>query len=221
MRRLLPRALVVVVVVLVLVAAGAALAARGDPQKRITPADQARARAMLLRPADLPAYRVLPAASDTGDFYCPALDASALTLTGEAAGKRLVLDFVIATSSSEVWESRADAQAAWRKSTNAAGVACARTVLRREFAKQGARLESLRQVPFPRVASRTVAFRVSLLTRTPQGEVPIILELVALMHSRAHATVAVSSALVPPDRPLTLQLARTTAKRMARAMRGA
>jgi hypothetical protein len=37
----------------VLVATGSALAARGDPQKRITPADQARAKAMLLRAADL------------------------------------------------------------------------------------------------------------------------------------------------------------------------
>jgi hypothetical protein len=216
MRRLLTLAFV-----LALVLAGAALAARGDPQKRITPADQARAKAMLLRPSDLPGYQVLPPAADTGGFYCPALDASSLTLTGEATGRRFAIDFVIAASSAEVWESMADARAAWTKATNAAGVACARTVLRREFAKQGARLDSLREVPFSRVAQRTVAYRVVFTSRTPQGDVPVHLELVALMHSRAHVTLAMSSALVPPSRAAMLRLARTTAKRMAKAMRGA
>jgi hypothetical protein len=216
MRRLLSLAFV-----LALVLAGAAVAARGDPQERLTPADQARAKAMLVRPADLPGYRALPPAADTGGFYCPALDASALTLTGKANGPRFVLDLVIAASSAEVWESQADATAAWRKATSSAGVACARTVLRREFARQGARLHSLREVRFPRVATRTVAYRVTFTSTTPQGAVPVHMELVALMQSRAHVTLAMSSALVPPPRAVTLRLARTTATRMAKAMRGA
>ena len=73
------RRVLVLALLLGLVVTGAALAGRGDPQKRIVPADQARAKAMLLRKSDSAVpYRVtrLP---DTGDFYCKALDESDLT----------------------------------------------------------------------------------------------------------------------------------------------
>ena len=72
-----------VVLVLALVVSATALAARGDPKERFTPADQARARAMVLRLGDLnPAYAVHPAPISNGGFYCPALDESDLTLSG-------------------------------------------------------------------------------------------------------------------------------------------
>ena len=187
----------VVAVAVALVAAGSALAAKGDPQKRITPADQARAKAMLVRAVDLPGYRVGPPQGDSGDFYCAALDASDLTLTGEAASRQFALTVVFVGSSSEVYESARDADAAWRRSTSPAGVRCAKIVLGREFAKQGARLLSLRKIAFPRVASRTVAFRMKLSASTLQGDVPMTVDLVALMHSRAHASIVVGSALVP------------------------
>ncbi len=70
--------------VLALVLSGVSLGARGDPKKRITPADQARARAMLLRKSDFSlAFRAGPA-STGADFYCAALDESDLTVTGQA-----------------------------------------------------------------------------------------------------------------------------------------
>ena len=211
----------VVALAVALVATGSALAAKGDPQKRITPADQARARATLIRPADLPGYRVGPPQGDSGDFYCAALDASDLTLTGEAASRQFALTIVFVASSSEVYESVRDADAAWRRSTSPAGVRCATILLGREFAKQGARLLSLRKIAFPRVASRTVAFRLKLSASTPQGEVPMTVDLVALMHSRAHASIVVGSALVPPERAEELRIARIVALRMRAAMRGA
>jgi hypothetical protein len=40
------------------------------------------------------------------------------------------------------------------------------------------------------------------------------------MHSRAHASVVVGSALVAPTRAEELRLGRVVAKRMATAMRG-
>jgi len=206
--------------VLAFVASGAALAAKGDPQKRITPADQARAKAMLVRPADVPGARVLPAGPDT-DFYCKALDESDLTLTGEAEGPQLSLGASLVGSGAQVYESRADADASWRRSTGAAGVRCAATTVRREFAKQGARLVSLRKVAFPRVAGRTVVFRATLSTTTAQGDIPVYVDVIALMHSRAHASVLVGSALVVPPRAEELRLARLVAKRMTAAMRGA
>jgi hypothetical protein len=211
----------VVAVALALVAAGSALAAKGDPQKRITPADQARAKAMLVRASDLPGFTVGPPQRDSGDLYCAALDASDLTLTGQAASRQFILQIVSTGSSSEVYESLRDADAAWRRSTSAAGVRCAKTVLGREFAKQGARLQSLRKVAFPRVATRTVAYRVTFAVAAAQGDVPLTVDLVALMHSRAHSSIVVASVLAPPDRALELRLARTVSKRMTTAMRGA
>jgi hypothetical protein len=48
--------------------------------------------------------------------------------------------------------------------------------------------------------------------------VSVFLDLVALMRSRAHATVIVGSALVAPTRAYEVDLARIVARRMARAM---
>jgi hypothetical protein len=214
------RRLVALALALALVASGAALAAKGDPQKRITPADQARAKAMLVRPADIPGAKVIPAGPDT-DFYCKALDESDLTITGEATGRQLSVGVTFAGSASQVYESVGDAAASWRRATSAAGVRCAESALRREFAKQGARLVSLRKIAFPRVAGRTTVYRATLSATTAQGDVPLYLDLVALMHSRAHASVVVGSALVAPPRSEEVRLARLVAKRMTAAMRGA
>ena len=211
----------VVALAVALVATGSALAARGDPQKRITPADQARAKAMLIRAADLPGYQVGPPQGDSGDFYCAALDASDLTLTGDAVGRRFAVGLMIAASASEVYESRADASAAWRRATGPAGLQCARSLLRRQLAQQGARLISLRTIPFPRLSDRTVAYRATITGLTPQGEVTAYVDVIALMRSRAHTTITVGSALTTPPRSEELHLARTVAKRMASAMRGA
>jgi len=71
--------LVVGSLVVTLVLSGAALAGRGDPEKKITRADQARAKAMLLRKADFaPGVKATPPSRDESDFYCEALDQSDL-----------------------------------------------------------------------------------------------------------------------------------------------
>lgn len=203
-----------------LVVTGAALAARGDPQRQLTPADEARAKAMLVRQSDLPGSTAGSPGPDI-DFYCAGLDASDLTLTGDAVGRRFAVGLMIAASASEVYESRADASAAWRRATGPAGLVCARSLLRRQLAQQGARLISLRAIPFPRLSDRTVAYRATMSATTPQGEVPAYVDVIALMRSRAHATITVGSALTTPPRSEELHLARTVAKRMASAMRGA
>jgi hypothetical protein len=212
------RRFVAVALLVALVGAGSALAARGDPQKRFTPADQARARAMLLRASDLPGFRAGPNTGET-DSYCKALDESDLTLTGEAAGRQFGLGVVFAASAAQVYESAADANASWRRNTSAAGEKCGREILRTEYAKQGVRLLSLRRLPFPSIAPRTIAYRARFLASTPQGQVPLTLDLVGLMHSRAQATVVLGSAVVAPDRQAELRLTRIVAQRMASAMR--
>ena len=81
----LVRRVAVVALVVALVAAGTALAGRCDPRRKLTPADQARAAAMLLRTTDLGrGYSPLPGPSTWTPQKCAALDESVLTLTGEA-----------------------------------------------------------------------------------------------------------------------------------------
>ena len=123
------------------------------------------------------------------------------------------------SSAAQVYQSAGDASASWRRAVSAPGTACAAETLRREFAKQGVDLVSLRKVAFPRLAERSVAYRVTLAATTPQGQVPVYVDLVAMARSRAHATVVVGSALVPPQKAEELRLARIVAGRMAAALR--
>ena len=206
-----------------LVAVGSASATHQDPQKRLTKGDNARARAMLIKRTDLPTgFRARPDSGQDPHTDCAAsVSESDLTLTGEAEGKQFALGVVFVGSASQVYASVAEAGASWRRAMSSAGVKCATTLLRREFSKQGIRLVSLRKAAFPRVSDRTVAYRVELSATTEQGPVPLYVDLVALMHSRAQATVLVGTALVAPTRADELRYARLVAGRMARAMRGA
>ena len=213
MRRLLALALL-----LALVGAAAALAARGDPQKKITPADQARAKAMVLRNADFGlGFKATLASADEGDFYCEALDESDLTLTGEAKSPTFRGGVELVSSLSAVYRSLADSNTSWRRETSAAGDTCARDEFRREFQRDGIRLESFRRMTFPRLAERSIAYR---LVASSQG-VRVYFDVVVLQQSRGQAALLLGSALAPMPRAEEVRLARIVAGRMAKALRGA
>lgn len=204
------------------VGTGTALGARGDPQKELTPADNARARSMLLKKSDLaPGFKGNPASSaDDPDFYCKALDESDLTLTGDAESPNFERGLVYVASTAQVYKTVADASASWRRGTSTAGERCARDILRRGFATQGIRLESFRRVSFPKIADRTAAWRIDLSAKSQGMTVPLAMDLVALMHARAHVTVLFVGLEAIP-RSEQLPLVRLVAQRMAKAMRGA
>jgi hypothetical protein len=211
-------------VLLALVSSGSALAAlsdHGDPQKKITRADQARAKAMLLRRVDLPpvfkATRGLP---DSTHSTCKASDESDLTMTGNAESKEFNAQIVFAQSSSRVYETLADARESWRRNSSPAGERCARTLTTREYKKQGLTMRSLKRTPFPNVApapGRTLAYR---LTMRGQG-LDVYLDFVVLEHGRAQSFLAVGGVTAPWPRAETVRLARLLAGRMKTAMRGA
>jgi hypothetical protein len=216
-RRLLAASAVAVLAV----ATGTASAARGDPQKQLTPADNTRARTMFLKRSDLgPGFKSTPQSSLEPDVYCKALDESDLTLTGEAESPTFERGFVSVYSAADVYESRADATTSWRRGTSTAGERCSRDVLRREFAKEGIRLESYRRVPFPRVAERSAAYRVELSARQQGVTIRAVTDFVVLMHARAQVALLFTG-LTPVPRAEQVRLARLTAERMAKAMRGA
>ena len=211
----------VVFVVLGLLVPAAALAAKGDPQKQINAADQARAKTMLLRSSDLPGFRVSRSGSNESHPYCGALDESDLTLTGEAESPSFSAGPVFVSSDSTVYESAGDASASWRRGTSAAGRKCLTDVIRQEFAKQNVELLSFRKVPFPHFAQRTVAYRMVLSGASQGISVKVVFDIVAMSAARAQAFVYLGSAFVAPGHAAELHLARLVAGRMTKAMRGA
>jgi hypothetical protein len=211
-------------VLLGLVVSGTALAARGDPQRQITTADQARAKAMLLVRPDLPpAFKAKRAGSGSttgpggSDVYCKALDESDLTLTGEASSKEFDAQIAFVSSTAQVYETIADASSSWRRGTSAAGWRCLRQVFTQEFKGPGTRMKSVKRLAFPKVAQRTFAFRI---VAAAQG-VDVYMDFVVLQHSRAHVGLAVGAALTAFPKAEAVRLARLLAGRLAKAMRGA
>ncbi len=209
--------LLVLALLLALVGAGAALAARGEPQKKINPADQARAKAMLLRQPDLgPGFSAQPAGGDY-DYYCKALDESDLTLTGEAESPTFTAGLQGIGSVSQIYASVGNANTSWRRGTSSAGVACAAAAYRSLSRGEGVRFVSYRKIAFPSVAPCTAAYRWV----TSANGVRIYADIVFLMRARAQAAVFSVSPVAPLEKGVEVKYARLVANRMATAMRGA
>lgn len=210
--------IVSLVLAVALVATGVALAARGDPKERFTPADQARARAMLLRAADFnPAFVARPSSQSDGDFYCATLDESDLTLSGRGTSPSFAAGTEYVTSTSSVYATQSDSNASWARGTSKAGETCLRLGLRRELQGSVVRLASFGRITFPRRGTRSVAYRA---VATVQG-VRVYVDLVAIQVGRAEVGVIYVSALTPPPGAELRRLTNVVAKRAAKAMRGA
>jgi hypothetical protein len=210
--------LVIIVAALLLSVATAALAA--DPRKRINPADQARARAMLLKQSDVGlGYRALPGGRGASGvkLNCPALDEGDLTVTGEANSPNFTSGLETISSAAGIYVSARDANASWSRGTSAAGFTCLKNVFRQVSRAGGLRFVSFRKIPFPALALRTVGYRWQSLA----AGVRIYTDVVFLMRGRAQAAVFYIAGIAPLDRDEQLRLTRLVANRMARAMRGA
>jgi hypothetical protein len=213
------RRIVVLALLAALVGASATFAAGGDPQKAITPADQARAKSMLLRAADFnAAFTARPAPSGGGDdFDCAPLDESDLTLTGEATSPSFTATAEYVRSTSYVYKSRSDSNASWTRGTSTAGVECLRAGLRGQLQGTGVRFVSFKKLSLPKRGQRSAAFRA---IATQQG-LRVYLDVVALQVERAQAAVIYVSALSPPPQGELRRLTGLAAKRAEKAMRGA
>jgi hypothetical protein len=204
--------------VLALVVTATALAARGDPKERFTPADQARARAMVLRLGDLnPAYAAHPASDGGSGFFCAALDESDLTLTGRSNSPSFTATGEYISSTASVYATRSDSNASWTRGTSAAGEQCVRAGLRAELQGGAVRLVSFKRVAFPRRGSRSVAYQA---VATIQG-IHVFVDFVAMQVVRAQIGVLYVNALAPPAQSELRRLTGVIATRAQKAMRGA
>jgi hypothetical protein len=209
--------LLIVVPLLALLVSGAALAGRGDPRERLTPVDQKRARAMLLRPSDFGlAYRAIPPSSRASGFYCAALDESRLTITGKGQSPTFQGGVEFASSLSRVYRTAGEATTAWGLGTTPAGEACARKELESQFRTAGTRVVSFARMPFPRFAERSQRYRVVVES---QG-VRAFVDAIALKKGRAVVGLVLGSGLTPMPTAEEIRLTRSVARRMASAMKG-
>lgn len=216
--RLLPS--VVLVVVAGLASTAVALGSHFDPEERLRAGDQARARAMLLRQSDLgPRFAVERTSDLDAHVTCRALDLSDLVVTGRAASPRWGRDLVVIGSSAAVYRTAADARAAWRRSTSKARTKCVRDAFQDLFRRQGEAVRvSIARRPFPLLASRTAAWRMTLFGA---GTGPIAtVDTVVLAQGRAQASMLFAGVLRPVAQAHEIALARVVARRLQAAMRG-
>ena len=174
-----------------------ALAADTEPAKRLTPADQAKARSLLLKRADFTTgWKDAPGSgADGSDFSCPGFDPdqSDLTLTGEADSDFTNGSGAYVGSMAGLYRSAAEARASWSRSNKPAVTRCLALLIRQTFAQQGATAKATKagRIAFPRVAPRVAAFRVAVSVSFPQvgRPVPVVLHLVVLGRGRAEVAL--------------------------------
>jgi hypothetical protein len=213
------------IVLVALAACAAALAARGDPKEALTKADQARAKAMLLRKSDLATGFTPSPSGKSPDFYCKAIDESDLTVTGKADSPDFTLQsgakFFFVSSSANIYRTAAQAVSSWRRNTSPAGETCAKKVLGDSFKGSKVTLRALSRMSFPRLAPLTISYRVTAGISAGGSTVPLYFDLVVLEQGRAQVSLVVGSTGAPLARSELVQLGRLTAGRVANAMKGA
>jgi len=212
---------VALVVVLLVSASGAALAGRGSPKKQITPADQARARSMTLRRSDFGPQFKRARSTLTHGPYCKATDESDLVVTGEAKSpdfdSKSSVRYRSVSSEATLYKTEAQSAQSWGRALSAAGIACLRRLWGDETKKEGGEIVFVRRSPYLRIAPRAVVARIKA---TFDG-VPAYIDVIGLGVGRAQAGMYFLGGRSEYPRADEARLARVTAKRMRKAMRGA
>jgi|SRR5947208_12557644 len=199
-----------------LATAAAVLAGDGKEQIKFNAADQAAARAVVLRRADLGSSgweggRAKPDLSTgpTCPNYHPKV--SDLVLTGAARTdfRRTGFDF---DSQVGVLKTRRMVALDWRRSVLAPGVV---PCLRRTFANElgsNARVVSLAKLPFPHLSTYTALFRAVISVRAQGKTARVLTDLVLVGRSRTELTLTIAG-------PATAKRAISAAeRRLARAL---
>ena len=215
-----------VVVVTAFVLAGSAAAADGEPRKALTKTDQAAARSIVLKGDDLGAgfvARKRPA--DEGlpkGARCAALDESDLTVTGDADSPDFHLAngplYVTIGSTAQVYRTRREADASWRRGTSTQTARCLADIVRLSApAGQKITVVSSKRVPFPGVAPKATAFRLVLTIAVGDRSIRAYVHAVVLQHGRVQSGLLFTSVGTPVMEADQVALATLVAKRLAKA----
>lgn len=201
-----------------------ALGAEGEPKKRIAPADQKTAAAIVLKRPDFAAGWKRIRTPDNGEnLRCPgfAPDESDLTLTGESETEfEHTGGIAYVGSSSNVYVTAKDALASWTRSVKPAVARCIAHFFRQGFTAEGGKVAIVKQgrMVFPRVAPRTAAFRVlARVTVTEAGKsvtIPFAIHLVALGQGRGDVGLIAMARGAGIPAPALRDFARLLASRL-------
>jgi hypothetical protein len=201
-----------------LVLAGAALADR--IQVRYTAADQAAARAELLRTADLAAGWTRRATKPdvSSDLGCTSYKPkqSDLVVTGAAAAEFRHTGLNI-RSEVHVLRTARMVVLDWQRTVVAPQVLpCLRQAAGKNSDPQ-ARFVSLNRLAFPRITSRTAAFRALIDVTSGGSTVRVLIDIVAIGKGRSELTLTTTApyAARASVQPAEVRLARTMAARAA------
>jgi hypothetical protein len=175
---------------------------------RLNPSDMALARRAAVKRADLVAgWRQRPAGAFTREtINCPGvdLDFSRFTITGRAMSKFEDGPASI-DSSVEVFASRADARADFRKGSSTGAMRCFGRLMREELRKQRIDARIVSAGPARRVAlgEQGISYRVVMAVATRNGTVRVYLDLLGFQRGRT----AVVLTFTRPQAPIAGQLA--------------
>jgi hypothetical protein len=204
--------------------ASAATADHGQPMRAPTKADQARAKSLLLRRGDLAPGFTARRSTGSGHVACAAADESDLTTTGHAESPQYVLasprKLFVVMSAAEVYKTVAQANTSWRRGSSPAGEQCVQRALERQLGA-GSTLRSFERQPFPKVAPRTVAYRLVVDVASGGNVVRTYSDVIVLQRDRAQVLVFVLSGGAPLVRAEAVAFARLTAARLAASARTA
>jgi hypothetical protein len=204
------------------VLSGAALA--GDPRQQHTPADMARARSIGFMRSDFPAtWTAKPSTPTTGadSGTCKSFnpDESDLVETGKVDSPEFTAPdgFSQVASSVGVFQTVAQAKTSWARVVRPAMLQCFSQLITASSPK-GSTISELAKgmLAFPKVASRTTAYRL-VLGVTPQGAtvpVKLYLDLVFLGADRANVSTIMFSLGQPYPAAFEQKLARAIAHRL-------
>ena len=183
------------VILLVLALPALALASHKDPREQFNPADQRKAASIVLKRTDFIAgWKKTPSTpDDDSHLECPGYDPNGadLILTGEAeADFEASGGFPSVFSFSNVFKTKAHANASWTRAVKPALATCLATVIKDTFVSEGHKASITRsgKIAFPKLSPRTSAFRVAMnVTVTESGKsttVPLTMYVIALGHGR-------------------------------------
>jgi hypothetical protein len=207
--------------ILACVLAGSALAATGgQPQKKHTAADMARAQKIVLHMGDVgPGWVAKPAATNTGSGtprcknFNP--DESDLVETGNADSPSFQMSVRFVSSSVSVYKTAAQAQMSWNRVLRPELPGCLGSLVAKGATANGVPTKVVGSGPLtvPRLAPRTAAFRIRF-TATSQGlTLNGSVDLYLLGKSRVDA-ILISVSFGSPPTADELRLARVVASRL-------
>jgi hypothetical protein len=205
------------------VVAGAALAASPhDPQKKFTSGDQAWARTLLVKRADLPGAGWKSQTSTGDNSTCKSFnpDESRLVETGEQDSPEFTRVGGFVSSTAAIFRTAQDAQAGWNLEVRPQILDClAEGLDQTSTGNATIRIVSRGKLKYPHVAPRTAAFFVRLAFNVQGIKFSADLRVVCLGKGRANLaliTMSPGQPLMPLPAGLDRRLASKLAQRLNR-----